>query len=233
MATKNRAILKNYFLKGSVPKEDQFHNLIDSFINQEDDGIIKKQGEAIKIKAEGINEEILSFFKNIEDFKPTWSITQVAEDGNEGFNISEQGTVSRFFIENGGNVGIGVTQPKAKLDVDGFVSMKGRIGSYAHGQVAADGKWQNIITGLNTYNAFEIIGVVGVKGAHAITHAIAVSSYGGSKGGVTKTKGFYGLSRNQIDVRWAGSYFDYQLQIRTLRNLGEGVYIEYNVAKLF
>ncbi len=233
MATKNRAILKNYFLKGSVPKENQFQDLIDSFINQEDDGILKKQGEAIKLKAEGVNEEILAFFKNIEDFKPTWSISQVASDGNDGFNIAEGGEISRLFIENGGNVGIGITQPKAKLDVDGFVSMKGRVGSYAEGQVPADGKWHDVVNQLNTYNAFELIAVVGVKGAHAITHAIAVSSYGGSKGDITKTRGFYGFRRNRIDIRWTGSYFDYQLQVRTMRNLGEGVFIKFNLAKLF
>lgn len=231
MASKNRAILKNFFLKGSVPKENHFHDLVDSFINQEDDGIWKKENEALKIKAEGPNEEILQFFKNIEDLKPSWKVSMRSEDGNEGFNIAED--ESRFFIETGGNVGIGTTQPRNKLEVDGFVGMKGRIGYFAHGEVPADGKWHDILSELNHYNAFEILCVTGREGAHAITHAIAVSAYGNSSNAIQKTQGFFGWSRNKVDLQWNGSYFDYQLQIRTKRDLGEGVYITYYVTKLF
>lgn len=231
MAKKNRAILKNYFLKGNVPKENHFQDLIDSFVNQEDDGIWKKQDEALKIKAEGTNEEMLQFFKNIEDMRPTWTVGIKAKDGNEGFNISEE--ESRFFIETGGNTGIGTTQPRNKLEVNGFVGMVGRIGYYAHGEIPADGNWHDVVTGLNHYNAFEIVAVVGRTGAHAITHAIAVSAYGNSKSAVSKTQGFFGWMRNKIDVRWTGSYFDYNLQLRTRRNIGDGVFVTYNIAKLF
>ncbi len=231
MATKNRAILKNYFLKGNVPKENNFQDFIDSCLNQEDDGVWKKQDEALKIKAEGSEEEILQFYKNIEDLRPTWTFSIKSKDGNEGFNIAED--ESRLFLETGGNIGIGTTQPRAKLDVDGFVGMKGRIGYYANGEIPADGHWHDVITDLNHYNAFEVIAVVGKRGSHAITHAIAVSSYGNSRSAVSKTQGFYGWMRNKIDVRWVGTYFDYSLQIRTRRDIGEGVLISYNIAKLF
>lgn len=231
MSAKNRAVLKNYFLKGNVPKEHHFQDLIDSFMNQEDDGLWKEQDEAIKIKAEGQNKEILQFYENIEDLRPTWTIGIRSEDGNEGLNFAEE--ESRLFLETGGNVGIGTTQPRNKLEVNGFVGMKGRIGYYANGEVPADGNWHDIISGLNHYNAFEIVAVVGREGAHAITHATAVSAYGNSKNHITKTQGFFGWMRNKIDIRWSGSYFDYQLQIRTKRNIGEGVLIRYNVSKLF
>ena len=64
-------------------------------------------------------------------------------------------------------------------------------------------------------------------------HAIAVSTYGKSKGAITKTCGYYGWAKNKIDVRWSGSYFSYQLQIRTKTNYGDGVVIRYNIAKLY
>ncbi len=231
MSIKNRAVLKNYFLKGSIPKETHFHDLIDSFINQEDDGAWKKHAEALKIKSEGANNEILHFYKNIEDLRPTWTVSMKSDEGNEGFNISD--TESRLFIEKGGYIGIGTTQPRDKLEVDGFIGMKGRIGYYATGEVPADGDWHDIITELNHYNAFEVLCVVGREGAHAITHSIAVSAYGNSRGAIKKTQGFFGRSRNRIDLRWTGSYFDYRLQIRTKRDLGSGVFINYNVTKLF
>lgn len=231
MGTKNRAVLKNYFLKGNVPKENHFQDLIDSGLNQEDDGIWKEQDEALKIKAEGQNKEVIQFFENIEDLRATWTVSLRAADGNEGLNFAEE--ESRLFLETGGNIGIGTTQPRNKLEVDGFIGMKGRIGYYANGEVPADGHWHDVITGLNHYNAFEVVAVVGRQGAHAITHAIAVSAYGNSKNKVTKTQGFFGWMRNKIDVRWTGSYFDYNLQIRTRRNIGEGVLVRYNIAKLF
>ncbi len=230
MATKNRTVLKNYFLKGNVPKEYHFQDLIDSFVNQEDDGVWKVQDEAIKIKAEGQNKEMLQFYENIEDLRPTWTVGIRSKDGNEGLNFAEED--SRLFLETGGNVGIGTTQPRNKLEVDGFIGMQGRIGYYRQGEVPADGNWHNIITELNHYNAFEVVAVVGRKGAHAITHAIAVSAYGNSKNKVRKTQGFFGWMRNRIDIRWTGSYFDYQLQVRTRRNIGDGVYIRYNVTKI-
>lgn len=231
MATKNRAVLKNYFLKGNVPKENHFQDLVDSGLNQEDDGIWKEQDEALKIKAEGQSKEMMQFFENIEDLRATWTVSLRAKDGNEGLNFAED--ESRLFLETGGNVGIGTTQPRNKLEVEGFIGMKGRIGYFANGEVPADGQWHDMITGLNHYNAFEVVAVVGRQGAHAITHAIAVSAYGNSKNKVNKTQGFFGWMRNKIDVRWTGSYFDYKLQVRTRRNIGEGVLIRYNVAKLF
>lgn len=233
MAIKNRAILKNFFLKGSIPKSTDFHDLVDSMINQEDDGIVKKQHEALRISAEGKNEELLNFFKNIDDLEPTWKISQLTSEGEEGFNISEADGNSRFFIEKGGNVGIGTTRPKSKLEINGFVGMVGRIGCFIQDNCPANGEWHDVVAGLNHYSAFEIMAVTGRKGAHAVSHAIAVSAYGNSKGQITKTQAFFGRPRNKIDFRWSGSYFDYKLQIKTKRNYGDGVYIKFNVTKLF
>lgn len=232
MAEKNRASLKNSFLRGSIPREDDFHNLIDSSINKQDDGVRKEPGFALGITADGANEEALSFFKNIEDIEPKWKISIQSDQGKEGFNIQNAEGKSNLFIEQSGNIGIGTQTPMNKLHVDGFVGMTGRIGYYAYGEVPADGKWHDIITNLNHYNAFEIMMVTGRKGAHAITHAIAVSSYGQSRPKIKKTQGFFGRSRNKIDARWTGSYFDYGMQIRTRRNLGEGVFINFYVTKL-
>ena len=165
MAQKTRANLKNYFLKGNIPSEKDFHDFIDSCVNKIDDGIIKVKGEGIKILADGPNKELFNFFDNIDDLNPSWVI--------------------------------------------------------------------DVISDLNEYQAFEIVASVGKKGAHSILHAIAVSTYGKSKSKISKTCGHYGWSRNKLDVRWFGSYFSYQLQIRTKSNYGEGIMIKYNIAKLY
>ena len=48
MGEKNRASLKNLFLKGKIPKEKDFHDLLDSTINKEDDGISKIKEKDLK-----------------------------------------------------------------------------------------------------------------------------------------------------------------------------------------
>ena len=233
MAQKTRANLKNYFLKGNIPSEKDFHDFIDSCVNKIDDGIIKVKGEGIKILADGPNKELFNFFDNIDDLNPSWVINQKTEDGNEGLNISEPNGGSRFFIEKGGNIGIGSTKPSTKLEVAGLVGMEGRIGNFSFGEIPANGEWHDVISDLNEYQAFEIVASVGKKGAHSILHAIAVSTYGKSKSKISKTCGHYGWSRNKLAVRWFGSYFSYQLQIRTKSNYGEGIMIKYNIAKLY
>ena len=46
MPEKNRANLKNLFLKGKIPKEGDFHELLDSTVNKVDDGIgIGRRGQ--------------------------------------------------------------------------------------------------------------------------------------------------------------------------------------------
>ncbi len=233
MAQKTRANLKNYFLKGNIPSEKDFHDFIDSCVNKIDDGIIKVKGEGIKILADGPNKDLFNFFDNIDDLNPSWVINQKTEDGNEGLNISEPNGGSRFFIEKGGNIGIGSTKPSTKLEVAGLVGMEGRIGNFSFGEIPANGEWHDVISDLNEYQAFEIVASVGKKGAHSILHAIAVSTYGKSKSKISKTCGHYGWSRNKLDVRWFGSYFSYQLQIRTKSNYGEGIMIKYNISKLY
>lgn len=233
MSSKKRKSIKNFFLKGSIPKEDNFHDFIDSTINKLDDGISREKGEGFKIISDGVNKDLMSFYDNISDLVPNWYINQVSEDGNEGLNIGEPNGGSRLFIEKGGNVGIGNTSPNSKLDVNGIISSHGRVGLYSFGEVPADGKWHDVLTNLDEYNIFEIVASTGKKGAHALLHAIALATYGKSKPGIRKTNARYGTPRNNIDVRWSGSYFNYQLQIRTKKNYGDGIMIKYNISKLF
>ncbi|PLX12348.1 MAG: adhesin [Marinilabiliales bacterium] len=233
MSKTNRAKLKNYFLKGSIPTEEHFHDLIDSSVNQADDGIVKDQGEALKIRAEGSNEEMLNFFRNMEDKYPTWKISNRSADGKIGLNIANGDNESVLFLEEQGNVGVGTTSPEHRLDVEGTIAMKARIGTYAKGKVPADGHWHSIITGIEDFSAFEVVAKVSEKGAHAIMHAVALSAYGQSKSKIKKQQGYFGRCRNCIDLRFTGTYYDYSLQIRTKRRYVEGTDIEYNITKLF
>lgn len=113
---RNRAILKGYFKEGCIPKEADFADLIDSMLNQEEDGLEKLPSGPLSVTP---FEETLIRFKQVEQAdKLGWQIKQNTSP-KPGLSISE-GTDSRLFIENGtGNVGIGVTQPTAKLEIGG------------------------------------------------------------------------------------------------------------------
>lgn len=232
MAEKSRASLKNLFLKGKIPRESDFHEVLDSSINKIDDGISRSKGEGLKIISGGVNKELMSFFDNVKDMNPNWYLNQIAEDGSEGLNIGEPNGGSRLFIEKGGNIGIGTTKPNSKLDVNGVVSSQGRVGLFAFGEVPADGQWHDVLSELNEYNVFEVVASTGKKGSHAIIHAIAVATYGKSKPGITMTSGRYGSFRNKLTLRWKGSYFNYQLQVKSKKNYGDGIFIRYNISKL-
>ena len=133
------------------------------------------------------------------------------------------------------NVGIGTTAPRATLDVNGWVHMQGRRGNFKTGTVAANGRWQNVLTKLNHHNGFEIIADISMSGSHGLTHAIAVKTYmgDGASGGITKTQAYYGHNNCRIDIRWAGTTYDYNLQLRTMKNYGAGRKITYYIMKLW
>lgn len=253
MAQKNRTELKNFFLKGRTPSQEEFQDLIDSFINVKDDGIYKRKNEYVRI-VEGNNRELVGFFLDLNDEHPDWYISRATEDETVGFNIGQPTQkakgqrfrdTSRLFISEDGNVGLSNTKPVHKLDVNGMIGMTGRQGNYKPGKpIPADSRWHDLVTGeegrgLKGYHAFEVLATVEVKNNnYAITHATCVSSHnrywflGRSGRGVTHTQGMFSRWRNKIDLRWQGNMDNHKLQIRSRRNLGADVFINYNITKL-
>ena len=119
------------------------------------------------------------------------------------------------------------------MDSNGLISSHGQIGSYAFGEIPADGNWHDVLTNLDEYNVFQLIASTGKKGSHALLHALLLSTYGKSKPAIKKTRARYGSIRNNLDVRWSGTYFNYKVQIKSKKNYGDGVMIKYNILKLF
>jgi hypothetical protein len=114
---KPRSTLKDYFLKGRIPKASDFADLIDSMLIQDEDNILKLPNDPLSIKASGAEEALLNFYRVEQgENKPTWQLKQ--KPGNKlGLSIHE-GSDSRLFIQSGtGNVGIGTAEPGYKLSV--------------------------------------------------------------------------------------------------------------------
>ena len=128
-----RENLKGHFLKGAIPTASHFGDLIDSMLNQEDDGISKSKDDPLSIKAFGDDEGLINFYRVTDgDIKTTWQLKQKPGDESDrktGLSIHDgvaDAAPSRLFIESvTGNVGIGTTEPVAKLDVAGTIRATG------------------------------------------------------------------------------------------------------------
>jgi hypothetical protein len=224
MALLNRQSLINYFKKGSTPTDKHFSDLIDSTVNIVDDGITRDRKNGFRITSVGNSNRLISFYKDFKQVEPEWSIS-LQKDKNNSLTFQELNNDPAVVLQSGGNVGIGVQNPKSKLDIDGIVTSKGRVGSFKKGQVPADGKWQVLIGELREPCALELmVRVDGEKGSgrYALAHVIALNTFGGrmSKGTIKKSSAYYGSYFNRLRFKWVGDLYNYSLQVKTARHYG-------------
>ncbi|MGB0840326.1 MAG: hypothetical protein ACPGXL_09310 [Chitinophagales bacterium] len=243
MALMNRNTLKNFFKRGQIPTEVNFADLIDSVVNKIDDGFTKTPKDGMVLAPEGTSHKLLSFYENMRDKNPAWSVSLESEQADKGFSVVEGKEATRLFIAEGGNVGIGTTQPSHQLSVNGAIGMRSRVGTYAAGTVPGDGKWHTILQDLKGSNAFEIMAYAGGakgRGKYAMLHATALNNYGGRHSPINKTQSYFRFFWHKIDVRWIrkkGS-FEYSLQLKTkshygINEAGIPYSIEYQITQLW
>jgi len=70
---KSRAALKSYFVKNAIPTEQQFAQVMDSMLNQRDDGLVKPAGNPLSIEATGDAssfKKALSFYNSLTNADP-------------------------------------------------------------------------------------------------------------------------------------------------------------------
>jgi hypothetical protein len=237
MAQKARNSLKELFKKGKMPQDGDFADLIDSMINQADDGISKTIENGLLLRPSGdASQKLLSFFKNIEDKSPIWAIKVDKSNGAWGiYNNKQKPALVITQDENGLNqVGIQTEAPQYELDVQGVVGMTGRIGNVTN-RILADGQWHTIIDNLNGCHAFEIMAGAGKPktGKYALLQAKAISTFGDSNNEIAILQAHYGASDNKIQLRWRGTTFNYSLEMRTKGNYGDNVHIKYFITRLW
>jgi hypothetical protein len=134
MAIESREELREFFQTGDIPTQEQFWDVIDSYVHREDDGVTVFDGpdkdkffgigthkpkSRLGIKATGENSTLVSFHDRNDIAKAYFSFIR-AKEGAEGFSIDEpleRGLQSRLFIQTRGNVGLGTTLPTQRLDI--------------------------------------------------------------------------------------------------------------------
>jgi hypothetical protein len=131
MASTSRQKLKAKFVSNAVPTEQDFKDLIDAPLNQNDDGIFRNPGESLCIVARtdaqmlaNTNEQkrALGFFGDATagSAQPDWLISLNPGPGsnNPGFGIADRTGDAKLFIDASGKVGIGTNNPGAGLDIN-------------------------------------------------------------------------------------------------------------------
>ncbi len=130
MVTKNRTELKSYFVKNAIPTESNFADLIDSQLNQEQDGVFKREGEPLSVVAPpgGAQRRALRLYSAFPSTNPDWMISlnpaqnpaNPEATSNMGFGLTDGQGQTRLFVESGtGRLGVGTNTPQAQLDVVG------------------------------------------------------------------------------------------------------------------
>jgi hypothetical protein len=129
---KSRAALKSYFVKNAIPTEQQFAQVMDSMLNQRDDGLVKPAGNPLSIEAAGDAssfKKALSFYNSLADADPAWTVSlrpranpADPQTGRAGLSIDDAAGNSRLAIDaSNGRVGIGTVAPAEALDVAGRI----------------------------------------------------------------------------------------------------------------
>ncbi len=174
---KNKGQLISFFDKSDEPPAWQFK------FKENFDGIIFEKQD--KRNAQTANDNFLE--RSLTDR------SQIGEETNNSKKRDGFRKPAIFYISNEGDVGIGTDAPLQKLDVEGFIASKGRIGKYT-GIIRADGEWHNIFekNSLPDFSAFEIM--AGARGTtkkevkYALTHATAIGVRGSATSKITTTQ---------------------------------------------
>lgn len=248
MAKKNRSTLKRYFSEGALPSADQFSDMIDSSLNVIDEGFDKTAENGFEISLIGEHERLISFFRNSASKESVWAINYDKNHDRLCFSKPETGETKppTLVLASAGRVGVNNKDPQWTLDVAGTIGAIGRIGANPSGQktVPADGEWHNITGTLNGCQALEIMAGVGNKGSgkYALMQAVAMNTFNpkglffnffGMKNRIRYQQAYYLSRNNKLKLRWSGSGREYQLQMRSNSNYGEGIRIRYYITKLW
>lgn len=235
---KSRSELKAYFKNGRLPDETCFAHLIDSLVHQND-----LWAKTSPTNGKGIGNQA-SVTHRVNALNRSW---YVYIDSQNNLVVAES-DAARVRINANDKVTFGGPDAPFALQVNGWTGIGMRIGTYnptddrrkeypssalARLQVPADGKWHPIITGLSGCHGFEVVasasGASNTR-AHAITRAIAITSFSGRRGSLQQTQTYDGWYwRRKIQFKWKredGGWFgrgtDYSLCVKTGCNFKKG-----------
>lgn len=234
----NRDSLYEKFKNGKRPHEGDFEDLINSTINKLDDGIAKSFESGLELAPQGDEgSTVISLYEKLSDADASWLINLKGEEGNKDLYLeNKEAENPALFLNRKNQIGINTNDPSCELEVNGVIGAKGRVGTYAQGEISANGEWMTILKGLEGVNAFELVAYAHDekgKGKYALTRATLLNAYSGNRGRIKRTNDYYGWKWwHRIRLRWVGTPFDYSLEMKTASDYGDEGRINYHIATL-
>ena len=254
MSKQDRATLKSYFRKGALPTAEQYRDLIDSTVNQVEDGFDKTKDEGLALSSTGGSNRLMSWFEGGGANDPTWILEHSEKTkGSLHFKLGKLNPSAldpSLTLSPLGYIGIGTPNPTHELDVAGTVKSNSRTGVTSQNipHVAADGRWHTISKSLTGCQVLEVVAGTGNprrRGRYSLMHAIAMNAFNprnpvmnwlfGRKKIRTQTAVF-GSYADRLRLRWVADKdkpYHYMLQIRTNARFDKGRVIAYSITSLW
>ncbi|WP_293905373.1 hypothetical protein [Phenylobacterium sp.] len=245
MSRQSRETLRAYFREGHRPTEDEFGDLIDSALNINDEGFSKTAPDGLRVTSLGESAALMSFYSPRSTGGAEWRLgfgdalnrLTFERPAVSGYTADPLVTIEGGDAVRPPRMGIGISEPRDELDVEGAIRSTGRRG--AEILLPADGEFHPLAENLQGCNAFEVVAGVGDRhtGRFALVHAIAMNTYNPiwwedllppfAKKRIRHTHAYYTRPSDRLQLRWApqkagadrtkgyGDDAVYQLQIRT------------------
>jgi hypothetical protein len=257
MSKRDRPTLKKFFSDGALPRSEHYGDLIESMVNRVEDGFDKTEGDGLRIASIGSSPMLMSFYRGAGAPDPAWIMRHGPVPGSLQFRHGGDGpgepgaavedpAIPDLALSASGRVGVHSAEPDWRLDVDGVVRMRGRIGMPgSEPRVQADGRWHAITPPLAGCTALEVVAGVGGapgRGRYALMHAVALNAYNPRnpllnwlfrRRSIRRQTAVFGSYADRLRLRWTGSSRDYRLELRSQSNFGAGVAIRYYVTRLW
>jgi hypothetical protein len=245
---RNRSTLKQFFSEGALPSAGHFADLIDSTINQIDEGFDKTPADGLKIASLGTHTELVSFYRGVGSEHAIWTVRHDGATDDLLFGSGHETSTTPVLVlstdDAAGRIGVNTSTPLTALDVAGTVRAEGRIGVTPAGMVArADGKWHDITGDLEGCQAFEVVAGIGKPGTgrYALLHATAMNTFNPSgfmswltgRKRIRTQHAFFRCKCSKLQLRWSGKGRLYRLQVRSRCTFEGDVWIRYYLTRLW
>ncbi|SNX71083.1 hypothetical protein SAMN05878503_10836 [Cereibacter ovatus] len=252
MTTQDRTTLKSFFREGALPTAEHYRDLIDSSVNQVEDGFSKTVADGLRLSSLGSSRRVLSFYEGVGTPYPAW-VMDHGDDNSLHLRPDRGGAapaaVAGLTLTRDGRLGVHEAQPGCRMDVDGVVRMSGRMGRAIldDDAVPADGRWHDITPELTGCQAFEVMAGVGGEpgeGRYSMLHAVAMNAFHPRNGVLNWLFGrrpiraqtaMYGRFADRIRLRWVPTALrhHFRLQIRANSSFGPDKVIRYSLTQLW
>ena len=234
-----------------MPTAEHFRDLIDSSVNQVEDGFEKTPADGLRIASSGESRRVMSLFQGLSSREPSWIVEHGERPGalhlrpGNGADALGIGDWHKTQPDNGPapltltrerHVGIGTEAPEWQLDVAGTARMSGRIGmsTATLPEVPADGYWHDITLPMTGCQAFEVMAGAGgeqTKGRYALLHAVAMNAFHPRNSllnwffmrrSIKAQTAVYGSFADRLKLRWVGTSERHHYKLQLRSNADYG-----------